>query len=284
MEIDTIIFSEGRRPDWSCLGRETACRISGQNTIHIAPVTMQTDDPAIFAGGDAAAGPGTVIEAVESGKQAAISIDRYLKGEDLGRDRPEAGQYEIAPDIPTSGYDPVPRQLIPNAEPENAPGGFQELQPGFTDEQAVSEANRCINCGVCAECYQCVNACPAKAVTLQTHCLKPGEIELSVGAVVMAPGIELFNPSSFDAYGYNKFADVITSMEFERILSASGPYSGHMVRPSDQKEPEKIAWIQCVGSRDEQHGNLCMLHVCDQGSHDRQRTQRSAAGCRHFLY
>jgi len=262
MEIDTIIFSEGRRPDWSCLGRETACRISGQNTIHIAPVTMQTDDPAIFAGGDAAAGPGTVIEAVESGKQAAISIDRYLKGEDLGRDRPEAGQYEIAPDIPTSGYDPVPRQLIPNAEPENAPGGFQELQPGFTDEQAVSEANRCINCGVCAECYQCVNACPAKAVTLQTHCLKPGEIELSVGAVVMAPGIELFNPSSFDAYGYNKFADVITSMEFERILSASGPYSGHMVRPSDQKEPEKIAWIQCVGSRDEQHGNPYCSSVC----------------------
>ena len=263
--IDRVFHAAGREPDGACLAHlkeQTGCKISGQAHLHVDAVTMQTDDPAVFAGGDAVGGVGTVVEAVEAGKQAAVSIDRYLNGQDLSQDRPEAYKDRIAQNIPTEGFDRLPRQLIPGSDPEDTAYGFQKAEPGFTEEQVRSEAARCINCGVCAECYQCVSACPAKAVTLQTHAQQPEDIELPVGAVVMAPGIELFDPSGFDVYGYRRFADVITSMEFERILSASGPYGGHMVRPSDQKEPEKIAWIQCVGSRDESHGNPYCSSVC----------------------
>jgi heterodisulfide reductase subunit A len=75
-------------------------------------------------------------------------------------------------------------------------------------------------------------------------------VELNVGSIILTTGFEPFDPSKFDSYGYAKLPNVITSMEFERILSASGPTMGHLARMSDHKEPKKIAWFQCVGSRD----------------------------------
>ena len=75
-------------------------------------------------------------------------------------------------------------------------------------------------------------------------------VELNVGSIILAPGYQPFDPSKFDSYGYAKHPNVITAMEMERILSASGPTAGHLVRLSDHKEPKKIAWFQCVGSRD----------------------------------
>jgi len=75
-------------------------------------------------------------------------------------------------------------------------------------------------------------------------------VELEVGSIILAPGFEPFDPSKFDAYNYANHPNVITSMEMERVLSASGPTEGHLVRLSDHKEPKKIAWFQCVGSRD----------------------------------
>jgi heterodisulfide reductase subunit A-like polyferredoxin len=116
----------------------------------------------------------------------------------------------------------------------------------------VAEAARCINCGVCSECMQCVIACQAGAVA---HEQGPQTLDLNVGAVVLAPGFQPYDPTKYSAYHYAQYPGVVTSMEFERILSASGPFAGHLVRPSDHKEPKKIAWLQCVGSRD--------LHHCD---------------------
>ena len=74
---------------------------------------------------------------------------------------------------------------------------------------------------------------------------------LKTGAVVLAPGATAYDPGIYDVYGYKSSPNMITSLEFERILSASGPFGGHLVRPSDKKESEKIAWLQCIGSRDE---------------------------------
>jgi len=258
--IDGVVFATAQTPDGSCLDRETAPGILAEGAISVDPVTLQTNDPDIFAGGDAVTGPRTVIEAIEAGKQAAVSIDRYLRGKDLRKGRPAA--YKTATDIPTKGHEYAPRQIAADGASEKMPAESGPEQSGIPEEQVTSEANRCIHCGVCAECYQCVDACPSGAITLQSHLQQPEEVELSVGSVVMAPGIELFDPKSFDAYGYNKHTDVITSIEFERILSASGPYGGHMVRPSDQTEPDKIAWIQCVGSRDVHHGNPYCSSVC----------------------
>ena len=98
------------------------------------------------------------------------------------------------------------------------------------------------------KCGSCAKACPTGAINYDD---KPDYIKLNVGAIVLALGSETFDPSSSDSFGYSKYPNIVTSIEFERILSASGPYAGHVVRPSDKKEPEKIAWIQCIGSRDE---------------------------------
>ncbi len=97
------------------------------------------------------------------------------------------------------------------------------------------------------KCRACEKFCPTGAIDFNQ---KEKEHRLEVGAVILAPGFNSFDPAVFDTYGYAKFPNVITSLEFERILSASGPFEGHLARPSDGKEPKKIAWLQCVGSRD----------------------------------
>jgi heterodisulfide reductase subunit A len=96
-------------------------------------------------------------------------------------------------------------------------------------------------------CQVCVEACGVDAIN---HKMEDEIVELEVGSIILAPGFEPFDPSKFDSYNYASHPNVITSMEMERLLSASGPTGGHLVRMSDHKEPKKIAWFQCVGSRD----------------------------------
>ncbi|ACL06761.1 Heterodisulfide reductase, subunit A-like protein [Desulfatibacillum aliphaticivorans] len=97
-------------------------------------------------------------------------------------------------------------------------------------------------------CQICTEVCGVNAID---HTMQDEIVELEVGSIVLAPGAKVYNPGKHDTYNYNTNPNVVTSLEFERILSASGPYGGHLVRPSDHVEPKKIAWIQCVGSRDE---------------------------------
>jgi len=102
------------------------------------------------------------------------------------------------------------------------------------------------------KCKACEKFCPAGAINFDDQ---PKQMSINVGAVILAPGCDVYDPSSYDVYGYGKSQNVVTSLEFERILAATGPFGGHLVRPSDHKEPEKIAWIQCVGSRDVHPGS-----------------------------
>ena len=102
------------------------------------------------------------------------------------------------------------------------------------------------------KCKACEKFCPAEAINFEDQ---PKEITINAGAIIIAPGCSVFNPATYDIYGYKKSQNIVTSLEFERILAATGPFSGHLVRPSDKKEPEKIAWIQCVGSRDAHPGS-----------------------------
>ncbi|MGD9506115.1 MAG: FAD-dependent oxidoreductase [Syntrophobacteraceae bacterium] len=110
------------------------------------------------------------------------------------------------------------------------------------------------------KCRACEKFCPAGAIDFNQ---KPKTHTLEVGAVVLAPGFKAFDPELY-LYGYGQLPNVVTSMEFERILSASGPFEGHLVRPSDKTAPKKIAWLQCVGSRGSQHGahNYCSGVCC----------------------
>jgi heterodisulfide reductase subunit A-like polyferredoxin len=138
---------------------------------------------------------------------------------------------------------------------------FREVQLGFSENQARKEADRCLSCGVCCECYQCVEACLAEAID---HDQTIEEKEIQVGSVILCPGNDIFDPGLLEhSFHYKTNPNVLTSLEFERILSASGPTMGHLVRPSDHKEPKKIAWLQCVGSRDiNKSGNGYCSSVC----------------------
>lgn len=109
------------------------------------------------------------------------------------------------------------------------------------------------------ECKICVPTCKRQAINLYQE---EEILELEVGAVILALGYEPFDPVLKPEYGYGRFKNVISSLEFERILSASGPFQGHIQRPSDGKEPKKVAWIQCVGSRDVSIGRGYCSSVC----------------------
>ena len=111
------------------------------------------------------------------------------------------------------------------------------------------------------KCKACEKFCPTGAINFADQ---PRELTINAGAVLIAPGRRVYNPALYDTYGYQKSPNIVTSLEFERILSATGPFSGHLVRPSDHKTPRKIAWIQCVGSRDMHPGSqpYCSAVCC----------------------
>jgi heterodisulfide reductase subunit A len=96
------------------------------------------------------------------------------------------------------------------------------------------------------KCRICENVCKSDAIDFRQ---KPEKIDVKVGAVLLAPGLEPFDPKVRDEYGYGRMANVVTSLDFERLLCATGPYEGRILRGSDKKHPHRIAWIQCVGSR-----------------------------------
>ena len=108
------------------------------------------------------------------------------------------------------------------------------------------------------KCGLCQKTCKREAIDYNQ---KEEEIILEVGAVIASPGFELFDPTVQSEYGYGRYPNVVTSLEFERILSPSGPYQGSILRPSDGKAPGSIAWIQCFGSR-ELKRNYCSSVCC----------------------
>ena len=136
---------------------------------------------------------------------------------------------------------------------------FQEVDLGLTEEQARSEAQRCLQCGGCAECGLCIDVCDPKCIDLD---MAERAEDLEVGAIVLATGFEPFDPSVLTPYGYGEYKNVITSLEFERLISASGPTQGRLLRPSDGKPAKQLAFIQCVGSRDLRHHQYCSSVCC----------------------
>lgn len=259
-DVDTIISAIGQTADLSFAGDKPLTNEWGDRIV-ADPDTLATNVPGIFTGGDVFTGPALLIDAVGAGKRAAESIHRYIQGEDLRAGREfKMPEDKISP-IPrkAESYTRQPRVKQSHAPAERRAANTEEVCLGFTPEQAQEEAARCLNCAICSECMQCVEACLPKAID---HSMQDKEFEIEVGAMVMNPGFKPYDPEELKLYGYGKLPNVVTSIQFERILSASGPFAGHMVRPSDHKEPVKIAWIQCVGSRNERIGKGYCSSVC----------------------
>jgi heterodisulfide reductase subunit A-like polyferredoxin len=255
---DTVIVAIGQAADLSFLGKEYSLETVRDIALKSDEVTLETNLPGVFAGGDGVTGPKSVVEAIFHGHEAALSIDRYLKGEDLRKDRVR-GKEEPAPRPEERIFELKPRQKEEKLPVIERRENWKEITRSLTEEQAIEEAKRCMNCGYCCECLQCVEACKAEAID---HEMTEKEVELTVGSLILTPGFDKFDPELRGEYGYGRLKNVVTSLEFERLLSASGPFQGHVIRLSDQKEPKKIAWIQCVGSRDITCGRDYCSSVC----------------------
>ena len=261
IKIDQLVPAIGQHPDLSAIENVAGLNISRWGTTEVDAVTYATDREGVFSGGDLQTGPGIAIAAIAAGREAAESIVRYLDHQDMAKGRePVTHENPVYRPIPDDESE-TPRSKMPELPVEKRAGNFEEVELGYDETSGRQEAERCLNCSYCSECYQCVDACLAEAVD---HSQVRVERDIDVGSVVLCPGSEPFDPSGLEQfYHYKSNPNVMTSLEFERILSASGPTMGHLVRPSDEKEPKKIAWLQCIGSRDtNQCGNGYCSSVC----------------------
>jgi heterodisulfide reductase subunit A-like polyferredoxin len=220
-----------------------------RGTIQVNPVTLETDVKGIFAGGDMVTGPGTIVEAMAHGRKAAISIDRYLRGEDLLQGRESEGT-QLSPF----------RSLLPYSkrmEREVLPDMVKPLGASLTAEQAIEEAKRCLNCAGCSDCGECAKACQPKAIN---YGMKEEIVELHVGSIIVATGFDPFDPKQKPEFGYGKYPNVLHGLEIERLCSASGPTKGEIL--IEGKKPKEVVFIHCVGSRDKSVGNEYCSRVC----------------------
>jgi heterodisulfide reductase subunit A-like polyferredoxin len=267
---DNVIFSVGQRAGLAFIPESAGVGITSQQTIAVNPNTFAATRRGVFAAGDATTGTSFVIEAVASGHQAAESIHRYLRGEELEvpskpelpvveltraeiDERVASGEVKIGPRIP----------MDERAISERI-GTFDEVVAGYTDEKAQAEAARCLACGICSECLSCQYACEADAIV---HDMVGRTETLNVGAVILATGFKPYEAQGAQEYGFGRYPNVVTSLQFERLLSASGPTEGHVVRPSDHRTAKKIAFLQCVGSRDRDHdycSSVCCMYATKQ--------------------
>jgi heterodisulfide reductase subunit A-like polyferredoxin len=252
LAADVVIFAIGQRPNIECL-KDSIQTIRGRFPA-VDPETLATSQPGVFAGGDVVTSTAFIVDAIAAGHKAARSIHRFLNGQPLTENadalRPpklEFDEQEVWQKLVSVGASPEGRREMSKRPAAERKTDFNEVYAGLSEEQARAEAERCVQCGVCSECLQCVYACKAGAID---HNQVEEIVELSVGAVVLIPGVETMPGGVRPEFGYGRYANVVTSLEFERMLSASGPFAGVVQRPSDGEHPHKVAWIQCVGSRD----------------------------------
>jgi len=256
---DTMIAAVAQAPEISFLEDTHGLEVTPKGTFAVDSLTLATNRPGIFAGGDVARGPWILIQAIADGRRGALSIDRYLRKVPLLTPREEIplpvvdlSQDEIKQMVEEGKVDLAPRTKVPELPEQERVRNFREVEQVLTEEQAKQEAFRCLSCGICSECHLCVLVCKREAVD---HQQAPVLEELEVGSVILSPGYTLYNPELSPDLGYGRYANVVTSMEFERMLSASGPWGGHLTRrSSDHGEPKKIAFFQCIGSRDVHEG------------------------------
>lgn len=255
IEADTIIVAVGQKVEQDI--RDAGFDIFNKYGT-IESKDTKTAIEGVFAGGDAASGPATLVQAIAAGNRAARAIINYLEGKDDSIDPFLLPQTDISK-VDIDGYKYTPRAKMPKIDMKRRTTSFDEVELGYDEKTAVGEAKRCVDCSICCECKACEAACKANAID---HKQKDKIVEIPVSAVIMCPGYDMVDKIPPEL-GYYKYTDVVTSMEYERILSASGPCSGHVQRLSDGKPPKRIAFIQCVGSRDFQcEADYCSSVCC----------------------
>lgn len=264
LPCDTVIFSVGQRAGLAFIPGDANVGLTDRQTIAINPNTLATSRPGVFAAGDCISGTAFVIEAVDRGHTAAKSIIRYLQNEPLEPSLPpelpvvHLSSQEIEDRLERGEIRRQGRVPMPELPVDQRINNFAEVEGGYDDQSAQAEAARCLACGVCSECMSCTFVCGVNAIE---HDMPPEDETLQVGALILAPGYQLYHAELSEEYGFGRYPNVLTSLQFERLLSASGPTMGHLQRPSDSIIPRRIAFLQCIGSRDQEH-DYCSAICC----------------------
>ncbi len=257
MEVDTVIRAIGQFSDLVFLDAPFDVMVGDHETL-------ATKVPGLFAGRGVIPGAGFVINAVALGHEASRSIHRYLQGEPLhqleSNKRPveKWTREEAQAKVRLGAVTPAPREEPARLPLEERVRTFKEIVLPLTEEQAIAEASRCLDCGICSECYRCVWACEREAID---HAMQERLEEIEVGAIILSTGFELYDARNIPQYGYGQFENVYTALEVERLVNASGPTGGEVLL-RDGTKPQAVAILHCIGSRDRQHNAYCSRVCC----------------------
>jgi heterodisulfide reductase subunit A len=156
-------------------------------------------------------------------------------------------------------------KVCPQAVPDEYQQGFSSRKaiympfPQAVPSSYILDMKNCLG-NLPIACGKCAEVCEKKCIDYDEY---DKLINIEVGVIIAATGMEVYDPTEYDEYGYTRFENVITSMEFERLICAGGPTGGHFIRPSDRKQPRSIGFIQCVGSRAQNgRGNPYCSNIC----------------------
>ena len=256
---DTVIIAIGQSAQLDFAAPQ-GIAVTARGGLQADPQTLQTPVEWVFAGGDALYGPKSVVEAVACGKTAAESIHRFLNDLDQreGRDQewtcvtPEVAGKAKMERVPVRCLDPAAREC-----------NFLEVSHGYNEAEARREAGRCVECGICSECYQCEKVCQPHAID---HQMQPQDREIKVGSIILATGFDLMDPAPLKPYGYGRYSNVFTSLEFERLNNATGPTGGKILMRDAAgnftDKPGSVAILHCIGSRDVNYHEYCSRVCC----------------------
>lgn len=271
IDCDTLIPAIGQRTDLSWAKSMPDLEITSYNRIKAHPVTLQTSVENVFAGGDMVTGPASVIEAIAQGRRAALGIDNYINKMEMdGQDDETNLTDEMNPVVDFENYSDIPSNIVVeeracavSVDPDKRVLSYEEIEATLTEDQAIKEASRCLNCATCCECMECVSVCEAKAID---HFMKEETLQLNAGSIILATGFDALEPTPLKQFGYGKFANVFSALEFERLSNATGPTGGQILIRDEHneftKEPKSVAIVHCVGSRDVNYHEYCSRVCC----------------------
>ena len=255
-----VIKAIGLAPNTAAFAGELTLERNG--TIHVDRSTLATSVPGVYAGGDAVSGPSMIVAAIGQGKRAARSIDRFLQHlppetDPLDDRLPVAERGRVAEAARASGTRRSSHPIV-HAPPAERLTSFHDYEVALSETDARDNAARCLDCGICSECRECVAVCPADAIDLE---MRSQRETVTVRSVALATGFTPFDARQKPALGFGRFPNVITGPQMDRILAPTRPFNA-VIRPSDGKAPTNVAFVLCTGSRDAQVGNRLCSRVC----------------------
>ncbi len=255
-QADEIFIAVGQRPEISLKSEKFKGELKAGKQGEVEVDTCyRTGLEGVFAAGDLVSGPSSVIEAVGTARKAAEFVDAYLRGNPI---TPQ-DKHESTAAFPEDKKPFEARRIkVPELPPRERVLSFEEVVKELEEEEARKEAGRCLDCGGCAECMQCVDACKPKAID---HALQDELVDLNIGSIIVATGYNIFDASAGPQWGYRRYPNVITSLEFERMVDASGPTAGKIIR-ADGSQPKTVGILHCIGSRDINFHEYCSRVCC----------------------